>query len=147
MIHSFWTVYCRRNFLFGAIAGLLLISSGAGCGEARQYRYSPLAVVNLAFVLRGLDHKEELHSRFLYFDLVIDNRSKSQILFNPGKLRAVLNGEANSATYYDSLVSVMPDTLRLKIGETSFRLYFVFPENVGEYLNGFEVVDFGLSEQ
>ena len=147
MIHTFWTVCRRRNFLFGAIVGLFFTSSGAGCGEARQYRYSPAAGVNFAFVLRGLDHIEELHSRFLYFDLIVDNRSKSEILFNPGELRAVLNGESNSATYYDSSGSVMTETLRLEIGETSFRLYFVFPENVREDLNDFELVNFGLSVQ
>ena len=97
--------------------------------------------------MRDIDHKKELHSRFLYFDLIIDNRSESELFFNPGELQAVLNGESSAATYYDSLGSVMPSPKRLAIGETTFQLYFVFSEKVGEDVIGFEVVSFGLSEQ
>ena len=85
-------------------------------------------------------------SIFLYFDFVVENSSNKNVYFNWGNIKARLNDHINEFTYYASLASAEPKTEPLTRGNSIYKLYFVFPEEVGaNEIQNFEIQDFGIT--
>ena len=66
---------------------------------------------------------------FIYFDYSINNKTRRERIFHPGKIRVRYNGVNNSSTEYDSIASAIPEATNLKKGNNDFRLYLVFKRN------------------
>ncbi len=125
---------------------LIVALSSCSKGVSGTYTYEVMKNVTYEVNTKKLKYHSDIKSIFLYFELTIENKSNKEIYLNIGEIKAKLNGELNSDTYYDSLASVMPKKEKLNKGETRLKLYFVFPENPNnEKLNKFEITNYGLS--
>lgn len=121
-----------------------------GCSEnaARSYAYEPMKNITFIFNTKELKYNSDINAVFLYFKLSIENQSNEEVFFDIGKIQAKLNGELSSATYYDSLASVMPEKERLNTGKTENNLCFVFSDSLkNDDLKEFKVINYGLSRK
>lgn len=128
---------------------LIFVASLFGCSEGvtRTYTYDVMENVKYTLNANNLEYKSDIKSVFLYFELVIENNSNQEIYLDVGKIKASLNGELSTGTWYDSLASNLPIKEKLKKGRTKLKLYFVYPESLkGVDFNDFKVVNNGLSE-
>jgi hypothetical protein len=132
----------HTNWLF--VVGLLLALTG--CSKPETYTYSPREGVTFIVALKKLEPKPEHKSVFLYFDLTIKNESSKRMYFNPGEMKAMLNGKPSEFVYYDSLASVMPEKKDLAKGISTYQLYFTFKDAIDRKPVEFVLADFGLSE-
>ena len=132
------------------ITALLLLIPLVGCSKnvVGSYTYEPLE--NVAYTLNAerTSYHSEINSVFLYFELEIKNNSSTPIYIDISKIQAHTNAQSSSATYYDSLASVIPRRELLKNGNTSYKLYFVFSEALmDQELDGFKIIKYGLTKR
>ena len=122
--------------------------SQIGCSNQinGKYRYEPFEKVKFEIDLKKIKINNETKSVFLFFTCKIDNDSSNPIFFNYANIKANVNNYENSFTYYDSLASAEPDTEKLKMGVSVYKLYFVFPEAMADKtIKDFKIIDFGLA--
>ena len=130
----------------GLLLVLLVTLSGCCIDASGTYKYEPIKDVAFTVNTTKLKYHKDIKAVFLYFELTIENKSDKEIYFNLGEIKAELNGEKSTETYYDSLASVLPKKERLKNGQTKLNLYFVFSEKQkNTELKEFKVIDYGLS--
>jgi len=130
------------NFLRLLVASTILM---AGCSDkvSGKFHYQPIKHVEVNI---NLTKHESDQTSLLYCDVEYLNNSKELLFLNIGNLKAKVRNTTSSATYYDSLASVMPEKEKLERGKSSYNLYFVFPKKLnGDDLDEFEIVNFGLS--
>jgi hypothetical protein len=82
--------------------------------------------VDLTFRSKGAQTSSSRTSKFLYFELILVNRSSAPLSFDPGALRVEIGGALNTGVYYDSLGAVETERKALPSGESRYALYFVF---------------------
>ncbi len=97
------------------------------------FHYQPIKHVEVNVNLTKLESDQ---TSFLYCDVEYLNNSKELLFLNIGNLKAKAENTTSSATYYDSLASVMPEKEKLEKRKNSYNLYFVFPKKLsGDELN------------
>jgi len=127
---------------------IFTIATFVGCSSntTETYDYQPMDSVSFSVKTENLVNNPDIGSLFLYYELSITNQSNKSIYLDIGQIRASLNGVVSLATYYDSLASVMPEKEKLIIGESRYKLYFVFPAYSGiDNIEEFRVINHGLS--
>ncbi len=90
--------------------------------------------VKFEIELKNIKAHNETKSVFLFFTCKIDNNSRIPVFFNYANIKAKVNNYENSFTYYDSLASAEFVTEELSFGVSVYKLYFVFPDAVGDVL-------------
>ena len=120
-----------------------------GCSKdvSSTYTYEPLTNITYTVKTRELKYHSDTKSVFMRFELAINNKSNKEVYLDISKIKASLNSELSSETYYDSVASVLPKKEKLKKGASNFKLYFVYSENLREKnINKFKITSYGLSE-
>jgi hypothetical protein len=129
-----------------SLATLLLFQFGCSNQVSGSYKYEPIKKVLFEIELKNIKAHTETKSVFLFFTCKIDNGSNNPLFFNYAKIKANVNNYENSFTYYDSLASAEPDTEELEMGVSVYKLYFVFPDAMGEKpIKDFKITNFGLA--
>jgi hypothetical protein len=82
--------------------------------------------VDMMFRSKGAQSSSSGGAKFLYFELVLVNRSSAPVSFDPGAIRVDIGGALNTSVYYDSLGSRDTQRKALPSGESRYALYFVF---------------------
>ena len=122
-----------KLLFFVVICVYLLACSTRESISEQPYKYNDLLNVEVTLKTKSLKHIEIQGDKFtfLYFDYLINNQSPKTIYFDPSLIRVTTNNLTNSDTTYDSIVSQMPEEIKLKTGENKFNLYAIF--------NGYEL--------
>ena len=127
----------------------IFLTAIVGCSKSfeRSYTYTVLDDVTYTVKTKRLKRNSE-KDVFLFFDLILDNKSNDVLILTDMEIKASLNDLVSEIAHYDSFAAPAPYEMVIDRGKHVHKLYFVFSSSLwGKEIKGFRIVDYGLRKQ